>query len=185
MRTAYIGLGANLPSAAGPPAATLSAAVARLGFFGRVSAKSSLYFTEPIGYTEQPHFVNAVVALETEADAHGLLDTLMRIEREFGRDRRNAIPNGPRTLDLDILLFGECVIDEPALHVPHPRLAERSFVLVPLNEIAPEIAEPRSGVTVAELLRRLELSLGNAAQATMRIECTAWDSSAGKATAGK
>ena len=173
MRTAYIGMGANLPSAAGPPEATLSAALKRLAVLGHVAAKSSLYSTEPVGYSEQPKFINAVVALDTNANARELLGGLMQIEKDFGRDRTNAFPNGPRTLDLDILLFGDCIIDEPGLHLPHPRLAERAFVLVPLNEIAPEAMDPRSGTTVAELLRRLESNI--ATDAVVRIESKAWN----------
>ena len=155
MRTAYIGLGANLPSPAGPPEATLAAAISRLGSLGRITAKSSLYSTAPVGYAAQPRFVNAVAALETQLEARELLDALMAIERDFGRDRENAIPNGPRTLDLDILLLGDLQINEPGLEIPHPRLAKRAFVLVPLNEIAPEAIDPRSGKKMSELLKRL------------------------------
>ena len=125
---------------------------------GRVTARSSLYSTEPVGYAAQPRFVNAVLALEWDLSARALLDALMRVEREFGRDRVNAVPNGPRTLDLDILLFGDCVMDEPGLRIPHPRLAARAFVLEPLSEIAPEAVEPRNGATIAELLRKLDRS---------------------------
>lgn len=155
MRTAYIGLGANLPSPAGPPEATLAAAISRLGSLGRITAKSSLYSTAPVGYAAQPRFVNAVAALETQLEARELLDALMAIERDFGRDRENAIPNGPRTLDLDVLLLGDLQINEPGLEIPHPRLAKRAFVLVPLNEIAPEAIDPRSGKKMSELLKRL------------------------------
>jgi len=155
MRTAYIGLGANLPSPAGPPEATLAAAISRLGSLGRITAKSSLYSTAPVGYAAQPRFVNAVAALETQLEARELLDALMAIERDFGRDRENAIPNGPRTLDLDVLLLGDLQINEPGLEIPHPRLAQRAFVLVPLNEIAPEAIDPRSGKKMSELLKRL------------------------------
>jgi 2-amino-4-hydroxy-6-hydroxymethyldihydropteridine diphosphokinase len=183
MPTAYIGMGANLPSCAGPPEATLAAALEKLAALGRVTAKSSLYSTEPIGYAEQPRFVNAVAALETEAGAQQLLDALMQIEKVFGRDRANAVPNGPRTLDLDILLYGDCVIDEPGLHVPHPRLAERAFVLAPLNEIAPEMIEPRSRATVAESLRRL--TPGSATGAVVRMESEAWDRVKERFDAGK
>ncbi|HEV2133564.1 MAG TPA: 2-amino-4-hydroxy-6-hydroxymethyldihydropteridine diphosphokinase [Terracidiphilus sp.] len=170
MRTAYIGMGANLPSCAGSPEATLAAAEERLAALGRVAAKSSLYSTEPVGYTEQPRFVNAVVALETEASARQLLDALMRIEKELGRDRANAIPNGPRTLDLDILLFGDSVIDEPGLRIPHPRLAERAFVLVPLNEIAPEAVEPRIRRTIRELLQDFSARAGEIGNDTQKVE---------------
>jgi 2-amino-4-hydroxy-6-hydroxymethyldihydropteridine diphosphokinase len=170
MPIAYIGMGANLPSSAGAPEATLAAAAERLAKLGCIDARSSLYSTQPVGFAEQPRFVNAVVALETELRARELLDALMKIEREFGRDRTNAVPNGPRTLDLDILLLGDSMIDEPGLQVPHPRLAERAFVLVPLNEIAPEAVEPRSGSTVAELFRRMRSSSANHAVIRMDSE---------------
>lgn len=155
MRTAYIGLGANLPSAAGPPEATLAAAVERLALLGNVVARSSLYSTEPVGFAEQPRFVNAAVALETGLEPHALLDALLAIEAAFGRDRSRGIANGPRTLDLDLLLIEGLILREPRLEIPHPRFAERAFVLVPLAEIAPRARDPRTGMTVAECLRRL------------------------------
>src|ERR1700675_2751807 len=103
MQTAYIGMGANIPSPAGPPEATPPAAVERLNSIGRVVCRSSLYSTAPVGFADQPRFVNAVIALETDLSPASLLAVLLRIEREFGRDRSAGIPNGPRTLDLDIL----------------------------------------------------------------------------------
>src|ERR1700723_1826317 len=106
MEIAYIGLGGNVPSAAGEPAATLAASVVRLSELGRVVRRSRLYSTAPVGLADQPRFVNAAVSLETEISARELLEALLGIERDFGRDRTNAIPNGPRTLDLDILLYG-------------------------------------------------------------------------------
>ena len=96
--------------------------------------------------------MNAVVALETELEPRELLRGLLAIELDFGRDRSAGFQNGPRTLDLDILLFGDLTIDEPDLKVPHPRMAERAFVLVPLNEIAPQALDARSGSTVSQLL---------------------------------
>lgn len=178
MHTAYIGMGANLPSRVGPPEATLTAVAEKLALAGRVKARSSLYSTKPVGYAEQPRFVNAVMALETELSARALLDALMRIEKEFGRERANAVPNGPRTLDLDILLFGDRVIDEPGLRIPHPRLAERAFVLTPLNEVAPEIVDPRSEATIAELLRKLADPA--AGDAVVRIESGLWKTGASR-----
>ncbi|HEX8712091.1 MAG TPA: 2-amino-4-hydroxy-6-hydroxymethyldihydropteridine diphosphokinase [Terracidiphilus sp.] len=175
MRTAYIGLGANLPSQVGLPEATLAAAVERMAALGRITRISSLYSTEPVGYSEQPRFVNAVIALDTDADARQLLEVLQQIELEFGRDRRHSIRNGPRTLDLDILLYGDAVIDEPGLHVPHPRFAERAFALWPLEEIAPDAMDPRSRRTVAELLLKLPVRRGGEAEAAARIESAAWD----------
>ena len=152
MRTAYIGMGGNLASWAGTPEATLAAAALRLESLGRVARRSSLYLTEPVGFAEQPRFVNAVVALETELSPRELLNRLLAIEQEFGRDRAAGFANGPRTLDLDILLFGDLQISEPGLEIPHPRLAERAFVLIPLNEIAPEVVVPGCGKTVAQLV---------------------------------
>lgn len=175
MQVAYIGLGANLPSHAGSPAATLAAAAERIGAVGRITRVSALYSTEPVGYAEQPRFVNAAVALETDTDARHLLEALQRIEREFGRDRRNAIRNGPRTLDLDLLLFGNSVIEEPGLHVPHPRLAERAFVLLPLHEIEPEAIDPRSGKTITELLLQLPTASGDSAEVAAKVGSEAWD----------
>lgn len=174
MQIAYIGLGANLPSHAGPPEATLAAAVARMESLGRVTARSSLYSTAPVGYAQQPRFVNAVVSLHTALTARALLDALMEIEREFGRDRVNAIPNGPRTLDLDILLFGDQIVSEPGIEIPHPRLAERQFVLAPLCEIAADVVEPRSGATVANLLRLLSTTSADAAEAVVKMPGTVW-----------
>ena len=155
MTLAYIALGANLPSPAGPPEATLAAAVQRLATLGRIAARSSLYSTAPVGLANQPRFLNAVVALETDLAPRDLLAALLAIERDFGRDRSASIPNGPRTLDLDILLYGDLILSEPGLEIPHPRLAQRAFVLVPLNEIAPDLRDPRSGLTVSQLLGAL------------------------------
>lgn len=155
MRTAYIGMGANLPGPAGPPDATLAAAARRLGALGHVAARSRLYSTAPVGFAGQPRFLNAALALETELEPRALLDGLLAIEREFGRDRRDGIVNGPRTLDLDILLFDELIVSEANLEIPHPRLKERAFALVPLAEIAPAARDPRTGATMAQWLERV------------------------------
>ena len=155
MHTAYIGMGANLASHAGPPEATLAAAAERLASLGHVAARSSLYSTAPVGLAEQPRFLNAVVALETGLAPGTLLQRLLAIEKDFGRDRSAGIPNGPRTLDLDLLLLGDMVLHEAQLQIPHPRLAERAFVLIPLNEIAPNALDPRSGRSIAQLLDAL------------------------------
>jgi 2-amino-4-hydroxy-6-hydroxymethyldihydropteridine diphosphokinase len=155
MRTAYIGLGANLPGPAGSPDATVAAAVERIASLGRIVARSSLYSTAPVGFQDQPRFLNAVIGIETSLNPRELLSSLLDIEREFGRDRSAGIANGPRTLDLDILLFGDLVISEPDLNIPHPRLQERAFVLVPLNEIAPQARDPRSGACVSQLVESL------------------------------
>lgn len=148
-------MGANLTSRLGTPEAALAAAAVRLGTLGRVTRRSGLYSTTPVGYAAQPRFTNAVVALETALAPFELLEGLMAIEKEFGRDRTKGMLNGPRTLDLDILLMGDFVLHEARLEIPHPRLAERAFVLVPLNEIAPEAVVPRHNRTVAQLLDAL------------------------------
>jgi 2-amino-4-hydroxy-6-hydroxymethyldihydropteridine diphosphokinase len=174
MVTACIGLGGNLPSPAGPPGATLAAAARRLSAIGCVTARSRLYSTEPVGFADQPRFVNAAVTLETELGPRELLDGLLEVEREFGRDRSAEIANGPRTLDLDILLYGNEVVHEPDLEIPHPRLAERAFVLIPLNEIAPEARDPRSGETVAQLLQRVFPAPTRSANAIVPIQNDLW-----------
>jgi 2-amino-4-hydroxy-6-hydroxymethyldihydropteridine diphosphokinase len=178
MRTTYIGLGANLPSPAGPPPATLAAALRRLGSLGNVKQQSSLYRTEPVGFADQPQFLNAVVALETNLDPRPLLDQLLNIEKEFGRDRTAGIPNGPRTLDLDILLSGSLEVNEPNLELPHPRMAERAFVLVPLAEIAPELLLPGYGKTVAELLHSLQTTRKGDVDAVVPIQNDLWRTAA-------
>jgi len=155
MQTAYIGMGANIPSPAGLPEATLAAAVDRLNSLGRVVFRSSLYSTEPVGFANQPRFLNAVIALETGLSPAALIDALLDIEREFGRDRSSGFQNGPRTLDLDILLFGSLVLHHSNLDIPHPRLAERAFVLVPLQEIAPQMVVVSRQRTVTQLLQDL------------------------------
>src|SRR5215469_2920321 len=145
MHTAYIGMGSNIDGPAGNPETTLAAAAERLESLGRVIARSSLYSTEPVGFADQPRFLNAVVALETDLTPRALLDALLRIEQEFGRNRFSAIRNGPRTLDLDILVYGDERISEPGLEIPHPRLDERDCVVIPLVELAsndPEAATP-------------------------------------------
>jgi 2-amino-4-hydroxy-6-hydroxymethyldihydropteridine diphosphokinase len=163
-------MGANLASWAGAPEATLVAAALRLESLGRVTSRSSLYSTAPVGFTAQPRFVNAVVALQTELGSRELLDGLLAIEKEYGRDRAAGVVNGPRTMDLDILLLGDLKISEPGLEIPHPRLAERAFVLVPLCEIASEVAVPGCGKTVEELFDSLKRA--NAGPSTSPSRCS-------------
>ena len=157
MQTAYIALGSNLPSPAGSPRETLDAAVLRLSELGTLIAKSSWYTTEPVGYTDQPAFLNGAAALKTSLDPLSLLQRLLEIERDFGRDRLHGIPNGPRTLDLDILLYGDYILSTQNLQLPHPRMAERSFVLLPMAEIAPDLVHPRFRKSMSQLLKDLSL----------------------------
>jgi 2-amino-4-hydroxy-6-hydroxymethyldihydropteridine diphosphokinase len=149
---AYVGLGSNL----GDREQTLLAALAELAAHPAVEvvAVSRLIDTEPVDYTAQPRFLNGVAALETELSARDLLGLLLEVERRFGRRREAVPPQGPRTLDLDLLLYGEAEIDEPGLHVPHPRLHERGFVLGPLGELAPGLEVPGLG-RVEALFARL------------------------------
>jgi 2-amino-4-hydroxy-6-hydroxymethyldihydropteridine diphosphokinase len=176
MRTAYIGMGGNLASCAGAPEATLAAAALRLESLGRVVRRSSLYSTAPVGFAAQPRFVNAVAELEMELEPRELLDGLLAIEQEFGRERAAGSANGPRTLDLDILLFGDLEIHEPGLEIPHPRMAERLFALVPLNEIAAQAVVPGRGKSVGELLSRLVEDSESESTAVVRMPSDAWDS---------
>jgi 2-amino-4-hydroxy-6-hydroxymethyldihydropteridine diphosphokinase len=179
MQTAYIAMGANLASWAGAPEATLAAAAARLESLGRVTRRSSLYSTEPVGFAEQPRFVNAVVALKTELGPRELLDGLLAIEQEFGRDRSAGLANGPRTLDLDLLLFGDMKVSEPGLEIPHPRLAQRGFVLIPLDEIAPDIRQAGSGMAVSQLLNSFHESAKSVGDAVVPIQSDGWRAGAG------
>ena len=135
MTIAYVGIGSNL----GEPRRQVVEAFAELDLLPhtRVVKKSSLYRTAPMGHAEQPDYINAVAQLETSLPAERLLAELQELEARHGRER--SFPNAPRTLDLDILLFGNATIQSGALTVPHPRLHERAFVLKPLLEIAPEL----------------------------------------------
>lgn len=152
---AYVGLGSNLPSQAGPPAETIESAIVALGQAGGVAARSSLYETAPVGFTQQPAFINAVVALRTQEEPEALLENLLEIERAFGRDRRKSVSKGPRPLDLDLLLYDDRVLNTPNLTLPHPALAERRFALAPLAEIAPDLRHPILEKTMRELLDAL------------------------------
>lgn len=149
--TAYIALGSNL----GDRENHLRAAIAALYQIGDVTAVSSFYETEPVGTFPQPDFLNAVVELRTEQKPEELLTALLGVERQHGRDRTASPPKGPRTLDLDLLSYDTLVLKTPTLTLPHPALAERRFVLVPLTEIAPQWGHPLSGKTAAEMLAEL------------------------------
>ena len=135
---AYVGLGSNL----GDREETLLAAVEALRAEPGVEvvALSGLIETEPVGVLDQPRFVNGVVALDTTLPARALLELLLDVERRFGRTREGVPAQGPRTLDLDLLLYGDDEIDEPGLQIPHPRMHERPFVLEPLAEVQAALA---------------------------------------------
>lgn len=147
MSIAYIALGANL----GDPAATVNAAFAALDQLpqSRLLATSALYRTAPVGIAEQPEFINAAARIETTLAPEALLDALLAIEQAFGRVR--AERNGPRTLDLDILLYEDLTLVTPRLSLPHPRLHLRAFVLQPLADLAPDLAIPGRGSLAAWL----------------------------------
>jgi 2-amino-4-hydroxy-6-hydroxymethyldihydropteridine diphosphokinase len=147
---AYVGLGSNL----GDREATILRAVELLGDRVEVVAVSTLRQTEPWGYADQPAFLNGAAAVETDLSARELLSALLDVERELGRTR-DGPRWGARTIDLDLLLYGDAVIDEPGLAVPHPRLHERAFALEPLAELEPALVVPGRG-PVAALLAGLQ-----------------------------
>lgn len=146
----YVALGSNLDD----PAAQVKRGFAELHALPRTRLirRSSLYRTTPVGYADQPDFVNAVAEIETRLSPDELLEACLEIERKHGRNR--TFKNAPRTLDLDILLYGDMMNVEPRLTLPHPRMHERAFVLVPLAEIAPHCVIPRRG-RVADLVKSI------------------------------
>jgi 2-amino-4-hydroxy-6-hydroxymethyldihydropteridine diphosphokinase len=152
MTRAYIGLGANL----GPKEVTILRAVDLLGATDGIAVLelSQLRETEPVGVVDQPLFLNGAVAIETSLSPRELLDVLLGVEQELGRVR-GEVRWGPRTIDLDLLVYGEDVVDEPGLRIPHPRLHERRFALEPLAELEPELDVPGLG-RVSEALARLD-----------------------------
>jgi len=142
---AYLSLGSNV----GDREAQLQDAQNRLGSAGRVAAVSSFYETEPVEFTQQPWFLNCVVAFETSQTPQELMTSILRIEEEMGRRRTQK--KGPRTIDVDILLFDDTILDSPEVTIPHPAMHQRRFVLEPLAEIAPEARHPVLKRTVRDL----------------------------------
>jgi len=140
MARAFVAFGSNLGDREGTIRAALAALDAAEGV--DVVHVSSFEETDPVGFLDQPRFVNGAAELRTELSPRALLDLLLEVEAQFGRDRSAGPPQGPRTLDLDLLLYGSEQIDEPGLAVPHPRLSERAFVLRPLAELDPALEVP-------------------------------------------
>jgi len=145
-----VALGSNL----GDRAAHLAFAIARLPSLLDDVRVSSFHETDPEGVPDQPRFLNAVAVGRARLPAPETIERLLAIERERGRER--PFRGAPRTLDLDLVLYGQAVIDRPGLQVPHPRFRERRFVLAPLSEIAPDLPDPVTGLTAGDLLRRLD-----------------------------
>ena len=149
-----IGLGGNLPSAAGEPPATFAAALAQLEAAGvSILARSGWYQSAPVPVSDQPWFINGAVQVATDLAPEDLLALLHRIEADFGRVRQTL--NGSRTLDLDLLAYGDLIRQEAAPILPHPRLHERAFVLLPLADIAPGWRHPVLGLSPAALLQKI------------------------------
>jgi 2-amino-4-hydroxy-6-hydroxymethyldihydropteridine diphosphokinase len=151
---AYVALGANL----GNPPEQIWQATRRLAVHDRVALRgsSSLWRSAPVGpVADQPDFINAVVRLVTVLEPRALLALCQAIETSLGRDRSREVPGGPRLIDLDLLTYGELVVEEEDLVVPHPGLAERAFVLEPLRELDPEFVHPATGHTIAEMIAAL------------------------------
>lgn len=155
---AAIALGSNLVSEFGDREANLREAVRRLGELGEVKAVSRFYDTEPVGYIDQPRFLNGAVVLATALDPAELMRALLEIERGMGRER--VVEKGPRVIDLDLLLYRDRVMNTAELTLPHPEMQERSFVLMPLSQVAGDWVHPVLGMTVAEMLWRLEGNRG-------------------------
>lgn len=155
--TAAVALGSNLDSSFGGREENLQEAIARLSALGTVVAISTFIETEPVGYLDQPVFLNGALLLQTHLDPLALLRSLLLIEHGMGRIRQTAIPKGPRIVDLDLLYFGDLVLSLPELTLPHPAMSEREFVLQPLLEIAPHWVHPISGRTVSAMFTDLKL----------------------------
>lgn len=143
---AYLGLGTNI----GERAHNLEDALLRLGRIVRIEKTSGIYETEPVGFKDQPAFWNLVLRCATDLPAKQLLHEMLAVEDAMGRER--TFKNGPRNIDIDVLLYDDVVMADADLQIPHPRMHERAFVLRPLLEIAPDAANPRTGTRYADIL---------------------------------
>jgi len=151
LHRAYLSLGANVD-----PARHLRAAVKALAQFGHVRAASTVWQTAPLGFTAQPDFLNAVVLLETPLTIQALRqEAIAAIERQLGRVR-TANKNGPRTIDIDVMLFDHAVLDLDGRHIPDPEVLQRPFVAIPLAEIAPDVVHPETGQTLRQIAARFD-----------------------------
>jgi 2-amino-4-hydroxy-6-hydroxymethyldihydropteridine diphosphokinase len=155
--TAAIALGSNLTSTFGPPESNLREALTRLATLGHITAVSTFHATDPVGYLDQPRFLNAAALLDTSLAPLDLLRQLLAFEHAMGRDRVNTPPKGPRIIDLDLLLYADKILQTSELTLPHPCLHERRFVLAPLAEIAPNLRHPTLHRTISDLLAQLPL----------------------------
>lgn len=151
-KRAYVGLGGNL----GTPEETFRRALDAMGAFSEVRTVSRHYRSKPYGFADQPDFLNAAAQLVTDLEPLTLLRELRRVEDELGK--KVVRENGPRLIDLDLLLHGDAVLDTPELTLPHPGLPDRDFVLLPLHDLAPDLRHPVTGQTVAEMLAALEVT---------------------------
>lgn len=149
METAYISIGSNL----GDRESNCRKATHEISEFAEVSAMSSLYETDPVGNEDQPLFINSVIEIQTDLSPHKLLDKLHSIEKKLGRLRE--IKWGPRTIDLDIIFYGNDIMNDADLIIPHPQAYKRRFVLEPLREIAPDVIHPSLKLSIRELLTKL------------------------------
>lgn len=152
---AAIALGSNLDSPLGDREANLREAIRRLGDSGKVRAVSTFHDTDPVGYLDQPRFLNAAALLDTTLTPESLMHALLAIEKSMGREREGAISKGPRIIDLDLLLYDNKILSTADLTLPHPAMHERRFVLEPLAEIAPDMLHPVLRLTVSEMLQHL------------------------------
>jgi 2-amino-4-hydroxy-6-hydroxymethyldihydropteridine diphosphokinase len=150
LHTVFLGLGSNL----GERAQYLATAMSKISSFAIVERKSRIYETEPWGLKEQPNFLNQVVEIKTAIEPGKLLSELKKIEKQMGR--KKIVRFGPRVIDLDILFYDDLILQTERLTIPHPSLAQRAFVLVPLDEIAPELVHPVEKKTIHELLQKID-----------------------------